>query len=84
MLPGFHVTSWNELFGPRGLPDDVRRTLSDALVDAMTNDTQLRDKMAALGVEPGGEGAAQAEAFFDQELVRWQRVIDDAGIKLEH
>jgi tripartite-type tricarboxylate transporter receptor subunit TctC len=84
VLPGFHVTSWNELFGPRGLPEDVRRTLSDALVDAMTNDTQLRDKMAALGVEPVGEGAAQAEAFFDQELVRWQRVIDDAGIKLEH
>ena len=38
--------------------------------------------LAALGVEPAGEGAAQA--FFDQELVRWQRVIDDAGIKLEH
>ena len=84
VLPGFHVTSWNELFGPRGLPDDVRRTLSDALVDAMHNDTQLRDRMAVVGVEPVGEGSEQAEAFFDQELERWQRVIDSAGIKLEH
>lgn len=83
-LPGFHVSSWNELFGPRGLPDDVRKTLSDALVDAFRNDTQIRDRMATLGVEPVGEPAAQAEAFFDDELRRWKEVIDRAGIKLEH
>ena len=83
-LPGFHVTSWNELFGPRGLPDDIRDLLSKALVDAIRNDADLRDKMRALGVEPIGEGSAKAEAFFDQELVRWKDVIDRAGIKLEH
>jgi tripartite-type tricarboxylate transporter receptor subunit TctC len=83
VLPGFHVTSWNELYGPRGLPNDVRRILSDALVDTIKNDMQLRDKMAALGVEPVGEGADEAERFFDEELVRWQKVIDTAGIKLE-
>ena len=83
-LPGFHVTSWNELFGPRGLPDDIRNTLSDALVDAIRNDTELRAKMRTLGVEPIGEGSAKAAAFFDEELVRWKTVIDRAGIKLEH
>ena len=82
-LPGFHVTSWNELFGPRGLPDDIRKTLSDALVDAIRNDNDLRQKMLTLGVEPVGEGSAKAEAFFDEELRRWKDVIDRAGIKLE-
>jgi len=82
-LPGFHVTSWNELFGPRGLPDDVRDVLSDALVDAIRNDAALRDKMRKLGVEPIGEGSAKAASFFDEELVRWKEVIDRAGIKLE-
>jgi tripartite-type tricarboxylate transporter receptor subunit TctC len=82
-LPGFHVTSWNELFGPRGLPDEVRNTLSDALVDAIRNDNDLRDKMRALGVEPIGEGSAKAQAFFDEELLRWKDVIDRAGLKLE-
>ena len=82
-LPGFHVTSWNELFGPRGLPDDVRNILSDALVDAIRNDRELRDKMRKLGVEPIGEGAAKAEAFFDEELTRWKNVIDQTGLKLE-
>ncbi len=82
-LPGFHVSSWNELFGPRGLPDDVRDTLSNALVDAIRNDGEIRAKMATLGVTPLGEDAAHAEAFFNQELDRWKVVIDRAGIKLK-
>jgi tripartite-type tricarboxylate transporter receptor subunit TctC len=82
-LPGFHVTSWNELFGPRGLPDDVRDLLSHALVDAIRNDPELRAKMATIGVAPLGEDAAHAEAFFNDEYDRWKVVIDRAGIKLE-
>jgi tripartite-type tricarboxylate transporter receptor subunit TctC len=83
-LPGFHVTSWNELFGPRGLPDDVRDALSNALVDAICNDAGLRERMRKLGVEPIGEGSAKAGAFFNEELLRWKDIIDRAGIKLEH
>jgi len=81
-LPGFHVTSWNELFGPRGLPDRVRDVLSNALVDAIHNDSEIRAKMFTLGVEPLGQDAAHAEAFFNDELERWKVVIDRAGIKL--
>jgi tripartite-type tricarboxylate transporter receptor subunit TctC len=83
-LPGFHVTSWNELFGPRGLPDNVRDVLSNALVDAIRNDAALREKMHKLGVEPIGDGSAKADTFFNEELARWKIVIDRAGLKLEH
>jgi tripartite-type tricarboxylate transporter receptor subunit TctC len=83
-LPGFHVSSWNELFGPHGLPDNVRNILSDALVDAISNDSELREKMKQLGVEPIGKGHAEAEVFFNEELVRWKKVIAQTGIKLEH
>ena len=81
-LPGFHVSSWNELFGPRGLPDTIRDILSNALVDAIRNDGEIRAKMTTLGVTPLGEDAAHADAFFNQELDRWKIVIDRAGIKL--
>jgi tripartite-type tricarboxylate transporter receptor subunit TctC len=82
-LPGFHVTSWNELFGPRGLPDKIRDVLSNALVDAIRNDQDIRAKMSTLGVEPLGADAAHAEAFFNDELERWKVAIDRAGIKLQ-
>jgi tripartite-type tricarboxylate transporter receptor subunit TctC len=82
LLPGFHVASWNVVLAPKGLPDDIRKTLSDALVQAV-NEPPLQEKMRTLGVEPVGMASADADAFFEQELVRWKAVIDAAGIKLE-
>jgi len=82
VLPSFHVASWNMLYGPRGLPDAIRKTLSDALVETV-GAPQFRDRMRAIGVAPVGKPAAEAEVFFEQELVRWKRVIDVSGVKLE-
>jgi len=83
VLPGFHVSSWNVLLAPKGLPEDVRKILSDALVAAV-KEPQLQEKMRKLGIEPVGMPSAEADAFFEQELKRWKRVIDTSGIKLEH
>jgi len=80
--PGFHVASWNMLFGPRGLPEDIRKILSDALVEAV-KDPQFRERMHKIGVEPVGRPSAEADTFFERELVRWKKVIDTAGLKLE-
>ena len=82
ILPGFHVTSWNMLYAPRGLPVDIRKTLSDALVEDV-QDLQFRDRMEKIGVAPAAKPSQEAETFFEQELVRWKKVIDTAGIKLE-
>jgi tripartite-type tricarboxylate transporter receptor subunit TctC len=82
VLPGFHVASWNMLFAPRGLPDNIRRTLSDALVEAV-KDPQFRERMHKIGVEPVGRPFAEADVFFEREMVRWKRVIDSAGLRLE-
>jgi tripartite-type tricarboxylate transporter receptor subunit TctC len=82
VLPGYHVTSWNMLFAPRGLPEPIRKRLSDALVEAV-KDPQFRERMRTIGVEPAGKPSAEAEAFFEAELVRWKKVIDTAGLKLE-
>ena len=67
MLPGYHVTSWNMLFAPRGLPDTIRKVLSDALVEAV-KDPQFQERMRKIGVEPAGKPSAEAEAFFEREL----------------
>src|SRR5262245_14694281 len=82
VLPGFHVTRWNVLLAPRGLPGDIRGVLSDAIVAAV-REPELQQRMRKLGVEPVGMASAEADAFFEQELVRWKQVIDSAGIRLE-
>jgi tripartite-type tricarboxylate transporter receptor subunit TctC len=82
VLPGYHVASWNMLFAPRGLPDNIRKILSDALVEAV-KDPQFRERMHKIGVEPVGRPSAEADVFFEREMVRWKRVIDSAGLKLE-
>src|SRR4030081_588307 len=51
LLPDFHVTSWNVVLAPKGLPDDIRKVLSDALVQAV-KEPQLQEKMRQLGIEP--------------------------------
>jgi tripartite-type tricarboxylate transporter receptor subunit TctC len=82
VLPGFHVTSWNMLFAPRGLPETIRKTLSDALVEAV-KEPRFVEQMQKIGVEPVGKPSVEADAFFEEELQRWKKVIDTAGLKLE-
>jgi len=82
LLPDFHVTSWNVVLAPRGLPEDIRKVLSDALIAAV-KEPALQAKMRQLGIEPVGMASAETDVFFEQELKRWKAVIDTAGIKLE-
>jgi tripartite-type tricarboxylate transporter receptor subunit TctC len=81
-LPGFNVGGWNALYGPRGLPNDVRDTLSKAIVTAV-KEPELAARLKTLGVEPIGIGSDEATTFFNAEFVRWKEVIDAAGLKLE-
>ena len=82
LLPGFHVTSWNVILAPKGLPDEIRKILSDALVEAV-KEPQIKEKMRKLGIVPVGLPSAEADVFFEKELQRWKKVIDAAGLKLE-
>jgi tripartite-type tricarboxylate transporter receptor subunit TctC len=82
LLPGFHVTSWNVILAPKGLPDEIRKILSDALVEAVKQ-PQIKEKMQKLGIVPVGLPSSEADMFFEKELQRWKKVIDSAGLKLE-
>lgn len=81
-LPGFNVGGWNALYAPRGLPDNIRDTLSKALLAAL-KEPELSSRLKTLGVEPIGIGGADATAYFDAEFMRWKKVIDAAGLKLQ-
>ena len=76
-LPGFNVQVWHDLYAPRGTPPAVLAKLSAAL-----KDPELIKRETALGLtvvnderlEPAGH-----RKFLDAEMVRWSKVIKDAG-----
>ena len=47
-LPGFHVSTWNALFAPKGSPPDIIARLNAAAVTALADPT-VRARFASLG-----------------------------------
>jgi len=80
-LPGFEITVWHALYGPRGLPDEVTRRLSAAIQVAM-QDEKLRNRYAELVTDPVSAEKATPEfhrRFLAEEVARWRPLIQAAG-----
>ena len=77
----FQLSSWMGLFGPAGLPDDIRQALSDALVK-VGRVPELQARIRGAGIEPVGSDAATFAQFVDAEATKWKTFIDRTGIRL--
>jgi tripartite-type tricarboxylate transporter receptor subunit TctC len=80
-FPDFILSSWMGLFGPAGLPSDVRQRLSDALVKVGQN-PELQARIRGAGIEPVGSDAAMFTQFVAAEGKKWKTFVDRTGIKL--
>jgi tripartite-type tricarboxylate transporter receptor subunit TctC len=80
-FPDFVLSSWMGLFGPVGLPSDIRQQLSEALVKVGKN-PELQARIRGAGIEPVGSDAAAFTQFVDAEGKKWKNFIDRTGIKL--
>jgi tripartite-type tricarboxylate transporter receptor subunit TctC len=80
-FPDFILSSWMGLFGPAGLPADIRQKLADALVKVGKN-PELQTRIRGTGIEPVGSDAATFTQFVDAEGKKWKTFIDRTGIKL--
>ena len=47
------------------------------------NEPVVRERLLQLGMEPGGSTPEQLGALIQNDRVKWQKVIKDAGIKAE-
>lgn len=82
-LKGFEVTAWHAMWAPKGLPADVGRKLSDALLAAL-KDPKVVERLAALGaipVPPDQTGPEALAAHLKAEVAKWAPVIQAAGVK---
>jgi tripartite-type tricarboxylate transporter receptor subunit TctC len=81
-VPGYTVTGWVGVCGPRGLPPAAIRWWEKATEAALT-DPDLQKRLPEFGLTPGYEGAADFAKTISAEQARWKAVIDASGIRAE-
>jgi len=79
---GFSAVSWTGLSAPRGTPKDVVDKLEAAMVKAF-NEPAARQKLESNGFVVVASRSADYTKFVQEEINRWTRVIQTAGIKPE-
>jgi tripartite-type tricarboxylate transporter receptor subunit TctC len=80
IIPGFTVTGWYGLVGPKALPTEIVTKLNQA-IRTVLSDPQLRNKMLQQGSQPAPMKPEEFGAFIASEIPRWDKVIRAAKIK---
>jgi len=78
-VPDFNVTSWNALYAPAGVPDDILETLNRALRDVLA-DAELKRKLLDMGIDARPSTPAELDAQMRADIKKWAAVIERAGI----
>jgi len=78
----FEVDAWAAMFAPAGTPPDVINRLN-AEVRKILSDPKVKEKLATVGFEPSSSTPAELDAFAKVQLVKWTKMIKDAGIQPE-
>jgi tripartite-type tricarboxylate transporter receptor subunit TctC len=81
-LPGFVVDSWVGVLAPARTPPPVVERLQREIA-AVLADPVVRERYGVLGIEPVGNTPEQFAAQIREDLARWEKVVRQAGIKLE-
>jgi tripartite-type tricarboxylate transporter receptor subunit TctC len=79
VLPGYDVTTWYGVFGPRGIPADVVAKLNKVLNESI-RDPAVAERLVKAGVTVQGSTPDAFGKFMADELTRWNKVREAAGI----
>ncbi len=81
-FPGFDVSSWQGIVVPAATPRDVVDRLHRDVVKVLASQ-DVRDQFAQHSAEASPSTPEQFGAYIRQEITRWKKVADDAGVKPE-
>jgi tripartite-type tricarboxylate transporter receptor subunit TctC len=80
LVPGYVMTNWYALFGPRGLPAGIVARVQSELPKAR-DDPSLKAKAAAVGMTMVLTPPEVLRARIEAEVPRWKQIIPDVGLK---
>lgn len=81
-IKGYDTSTWGGLLAPAGTPKEVVAKLNAEVNKALAA-PDVREKLAAAGIEPAGGTPAQFGSFIQSEMQRWAQVAQRAGIQPE-
>jgi tripartite-type tricarboxylate transporter receptor subunit TctC len=79
VVPGYDVTTWYGFFGPRGMPPDVVAKLNKVLNESI-KEPAVAERLIKAGVTVQGSTPDAFGKFMADELTRWNKVREAAGI----
>ena len=81
-LPDYEVVSWQGIFAPAGTPPDIVKRLNEEIVRILRM-PDVVERMDTLGLEPVGNTPDEFAKFQRAEIVKWAKVVKEAGLKPE-
>ncbi len=80
--PGFEASVWFGLFGPANMPADLAAKISADTRQALTG-PKMKERLEEAGFNIIASSPAEFTARIKDENVKWRKVIQDTGIKIE-
>lgn len=81
-LPGYEAVTIVGMFAPAGTPAAIINLLNREIVQALKR-AEVKEKFSNLGVETVGSSPEQFAAKMKSEMVKWGKVIKNAGIRAD-
>ncbi len=79
-VPGYDAAAWQGVIAPAQVPQPVLTKLNAELNAIMAMD-DMRTRIKVFGMIPRGTGSTQElQEFLESEIVRWAKVVEEAGI----
>ena len=79
-VPGYEVTHWYGMWGPRGMPQAIVARWNKEVAKVLTTDAMKR-QMQSEGLEMAAGPPDQFLTVIRRDVEKWRKVIREAGIK---
>jgi tripartite-type tricarboxylate transporter receptor subunit TctC len=81
-FPGLVTTNWFSIAGPARVPEEIVQAMYGHLRRALDSAT-VKERLAAIGVEPGGEPPDVTQRYIHGEIDRWGEVVRRTGVTMD-
>ena len=81
-VPGYEHVLWNAVFAPAATPKDAIARLDAELVKAVSA-PEVRERFAALGVEPRSRTSDEMAAYLKGEIDKYGKIVRAIGLKID-